>query len=155
MKNTINKEMARKLRLENTALSPELVSAYEATYFHVKADPAFILVIGSKSNELEMLFNSSGYKTAAFITASNPFSKSLSDEENLLRNNQLRSDLITMSLEFIEGFGQDPLGEWPGEDSYLVMGIDYETASELGVKYEQNGIVLIDNNATPELILLR
>ena len=35
------------------------------------------------------------------------------------------------------------------------MGIDYETASELGVKYEQNGIVLIDSTATPELILLR
>jgi len=139
----------------STTLSPGLVSAYEATYFHVITVPAFILKIGIKSNELEMLFNKSGHKTATFITACNPFSNSLSDEDNQLRNIQLKADLNNLNIKFIDGFGQDPLGEWAGESSFFALGIDYDLASELGAKYEQNAIVWCDADAVPHLILLR
>lgn len=138
-----------------TNLSPELISAYEATNFHVKADPSFTLNLGKPCEELKAIFKKKNISSAAFITAWNPYSKSLSEEENQARNDQLRNELIIRSLKFIDGFGQDPLGQWSGEDSFLVLGIDLEASKKLGIQFEQNAIIWSDSDAVPKLILLR
>ena len=139
----------------NTSLNKDLISAYEVTNFHVKAEPAFTLNVGKVSEELRMLFKQSNVTNAAFITAWNPYSKSLSDEENQASNDQLENELNIRSLKFINGFGQDPLGQWSGEDSFLVLGIDLEASKTLGIQFEQNAIVWSDSDAIPNLILLR
>jgi hypothetical protein len=139
----------------NTSLNKDLISAYEVTNFHVKAEPAFTLNVGKESKELKALFKQNKVTSAAFITAWNPYSESLSDEENQYRNNQLKNELIIRSLNFIDGFGQDPLGQWSGEDSFLVFGIDLEASKKLGIQFEQNAIVWSDSDAIPKLILLR
>jgi len=140
---------------EQSKLEPDLISAYEVTNFHVKAEPAFTLNVGKVSEELKALFKQNNVSNAAFITAWNPYSKSLSDEENQSRNDQLENQLNIQSLTFIDGFGQDPLGQWSGEDSFLVFGIDLEASKKLGVQFQQNAIVWSDINAIPKLILLR
>lgn len=140
---------------EKSKLEPNLISAYEVTNFHVKAEPAFTLNIGRLSEELKALFKQNNLSNAAFITAWNPYSKSLSEEENQARNDQLKNELIIRSLKFIDGFGQDPLGQWSGEDSFLVFGIDLEASKKLGIQFEQNAIVWSDIDAVPKLILLR
>ena len=139
----------------NTSLNKDLISSYEVTNFHVKAEPAFTLNVGRLSSELKALFKQNDANNAAFITAWNPYSKSLSDEENQARNDQLKNELIIRSLKFIDGFGQDPLGQWSGEDSFLVLGIDLEASKTLGIQFEQNAIVWSDSDAIPKLILLR
>lgn len=136
-------------------LASDLITAYKVTNFHVKAEPAFTLNIGKVSAELKTLFKQNNVTNAAFITAWNPYSKSLSDEENQSRNDQLKNELIIRSLKFIDGFGQDPLGQWLGEDSFLVLGIELEASKKLGIQFEQNAIVWSDSDAIPELILLR
>ena len=136
-------------------LDQDLISAYEVTNFHVKADPAFTLNIGRLSEELKALFKQNNVTNAAFITAWNPYSKSLSDEENQSRNDKLKNELNIRSLRFMDGFGQDPLGQWSGEDSFLVLGIDLEASKTLGIQFEQNAIVWSDSDAIPKLILLR
>ena len=140
---------------EESKLAPDLISAYEVTNFHVKAEPAFTLKVGKASEELKALFNQNNVTSAAFITAWNPYSKSLSVKENQARNDQLKNELIIRSLKFIDGFGQDPLGQWSGEDSFLVLGIDLEASKKLGNQFEQNAIVWMDEDAVPKLILLR
>jgi hypothetical protein len=55
----------------------------------------------------------------------------------------------------LDGFGQDPAGQWDGEDSFLVLGISLEAAKKLGSQFEQNAIVWADSNAVPKLFLLR
>ena len=140
---------------EESKLAPDLISAYEVTNFHVKAEPAFTLKVGKASEELKALFNQNNVTSAAFITAWNPYSNSLSDEENQSRNDQLKNELIIRSLKLIDGFGQDPLGQWSGEDSFLVLGIDLEASKKLGNQFEQNAIVWMDEDAVPKLILLR
>ena len=135
-------------------LSADLISAYESTNFHVNSEPAFILNVGKVSQELKMLFKKNGVDSAAFITAWNPYSDSLSDA-NDARNDQLKNELNLRSLKFIEGFGQDPLGQWAGENSFLVLGISLETSKKLGVQFEQNAIVWSDKDALPQLVLLR
>lgn len=140
---------------EESKLSPDLISAYEVTNFNVKAEPTFTLNVGKVSEELKALFKQNNVSNAAFITAWNPYSKSLSNEENQARNHQLENELKIRSLKFIDGFGQDPLGQWSGEDSFLVFGIDLEASKKLGIQFEQNAIVWSDSDAIPELILLR
>lgn len=140
---------------EQTTLSADLISAYEATNFHVKAEPAFILNVGKESEELKTLFKQNNISSAAFITAWNPYSKSLSDKDNQERNELLKAELGHRSLKFIDGFGQDPAGEWAGEDSFLVLGIGLEAAKKLGNQFEQNAIVWTDGDSVPKLILLR
>ena len=140
---------------EQSQLAPDLIKAYELTNFHVKADPAFKLNIGKASEELKELLKQNRVESAAFITAWNPYSKSLSDKENQSRNEQLKNELNIRSLKFIDGFGQDPLGQWDGEDSFLVLGIELEASKKLGVQFEQNAIVWSDKDALPQLILLR
>lgn len=140
---------------EQSKLAPDLISAYEVTNFHVKAEPTFTLNIGRVSEELKALFQQNNVSNAAFITAWNPYSESLSYEENQYRNNQLKNELIIRSLKFIDGFGQDPLGQWSGEDSFLVFGIDLEGSKKLGIQFEQNAIVWSDIDTNPKLILLR
>ena len=139
----------------NTSLNQDLISAYEVTNFHVKAEPPFTLNIGKVSEELKALFKQNDVSNAAFITAWNPYSKSLSDEENQARNDQLKNELNIRSLKFIDGFGQDPAGQWSGEDSFLVLGIELEASKKLGIQFEQNAIVWSDIDAIPKLILLR
>lgn len=142
------------MKLESI-LDKDLISAYEVTNFHVKAEPAFTMNIGRLSEELKALFKQNNVSNAAFITAWNPYSKSLSEEENHARNDQLENELNTRSLKFINGFGQDPLGQWSGEDSFLVLGIDLEASKTLGIQFEQNAIVWSNSDAIPKLILLR
>jgi hypothetical protein len=140
---------------EESKLAPDLINAYEVTNFHVKAEPAFTLNVGKVSEELKAIFKKNNLTSAAFITAWNPYSKSLSEEENQARNDQLKNELIIRSLKFIDGFGQDPLGQWSVEDSFLVFGIDLEASKKLGIQFEQNAIVWSDIDAVPKLILLR
>ena len=45
------------------------------------------------------------------------------------------------SLTFFEGLGQTPSLQWPGEPSYLVLGMSLQAAMALGRKYEQHAIV--------------
>jgi hypothetical protein len=136
-------------------LSADLISAYESTNFHVNSEPTFILNVGKVSQELKELFKKNGVDSAAFITAWNPYSDSLSDAANDARNDPLKNELNLRSLKFIEGFGQDPLGQWAGENSFLVLGISLETSKKLGIQFEQNAIVWSDKDALPQLVLLR
>lgn len=140
---------------EESKLAPDLINAYQATNYQVKADPAFILNVDVKSEGLKALFKDARVNSAAFITAWNPYGELLSNEENQARNNLLLNELNLRSLKFIGGFGQDLLGQWAGEDSFLVLGISLETSKKLGAQFEQNAIVWSDKDALPKLILLR
>lgn len=140
---------------DQTKLPTNLIKAYEATNFHVKFEPDFILNVGKASEEVNALFKQNNVSSATFITAWNPYSKPLSEKDNQERNEQLRAELGRRSLKYIDGFGQDPAGQWAGEDSFLVLGISLEAAKKLGNQFEQNAIVWVDEDFVPKLILLR
>jgi hypothetical protein len=96
-----------------------------------------------------------GVTSSAFVTACNPFSAELSDEENQARQTGLEQDLRARSLCFLPGIGQHPSNGWPGEPSFLVLGIDLPAAKALGVRLEQNAIAWAGGSGVPELVLLR
>ena len=73
------------------------------------------------------------------ITAANPFSKLLTDDENRIRNQELHLMLIKDYQEILTGIGTDSTGTW-AEEGWVVRGGEEEKLILLAKKYEQNAI---------------
>lgn len=67
----------------------------------------------------------------------------------------LRRDLIGLGLPFLEGEGGPETGRWEPEESFLILGLEYQQALHLGRHYEQNAIMWAEIDAVPRLILLQ
>lgn len=130
----------------------ELLQAYTETDYIVHHAPPFTLKIGEPSPALLQLFDKSNAVCAAFITAYNPFSESLPEYKNKELQAQLEADLKKRSLQFIDGIGQHPSGDWLGEPSVLVLGLNLEAAKTMGRLYGQNAIVWCDRDGVPVLV---
>lgn len=142
-------------KIMQSQLDQTLINAYLKTHYHVRMAKHFILEIGKQSPELLRWQSIFGVDCSAFITAHNPLGVRLPDQENEDRNNILLSEVQAIYKTVVKGFGQDPLGEWPNEDSFLIFGISLDDAKAVGNKYEQNAIVWCGSDAVPQLILLR
>jgi hypothetical protein len=78
--------------------------------------------------------------------------------ENLAACARLRDELLRRSCraeQILDGEGCDITDTWPGERSFLVLGLDLETSMLLGRDFGQNALVWADEDAIPRLILLR
>lgn len=73
------------------------------------------------------------------ITAANPFSKLLTDDDNRIRNQELYSLLIKDYQEILTGIGKDSTSTW-AEEGWVVRGGEEEKLILLAKKYEQNAI---------------
>ena len=136
-------------------VSPELLKAYENTDFCVLEPNKFTLRIGSKSPDLAKMYMEMGVHSAGFLTAWNPHSAEASAEDNANAQRSLFRFLSSEGCPTLKAFGVDPSGEWPGEESVLVPGLDLERAKSLGVEFGQNAIVWAGSDAVPQLVLLR
>jgi hypothetical protein len=138
-----------------STLSARLIKAYLATGYRVDATPPFFLTIGEASPALTQLLKQSHADCAAYVTAYNPLGQQLDEAANAGRQAELEQELNQRSLPFIRGVGLDSQGGWPGEASFLIFGLSLEASKALGDKYKQNAIVWSDQDAVPQLILLK
>jgi hypothetical protein len=146
---------ANPAKITESFIDQNLIQAFRDTHYRVDTVPPFVLKVGVPSEALRQLYSQYWSDCAAFITACNPFSRSLSDAENTARQAALLCELTGRSLKFINGVGLDSQGNWPGEASFLVLGLSLEATRVLARKYEQNAVVWCDKDAVPELVLLR
>lgn len=133
-------------------IAPELVQAFMETEYFVHADPAFKMKIGQPCPELASLMAEHKAHCAAFITAWNPFSQALSPTENEQRQQELKAQLKTRGQSWIEGIGQHPSNQWPGEPSVLILNLNRESATVLAAQYKQHAFVWADETAVPTLV---
>jgi hypothetical protein len=138
-----------------TSISQAMIEAYSNTDFRVEDTVSFVLKVGIQSDDLMSLYKETGNNCSAYITAWNPYSQEQSLEENKACQAALLKQLSGANFRFFAGVGQDPLGQWPGEPSVLVLGMDKNQGISVGKKYKQNAIVWMGADAIPELILLR
>jgi hypothetical protein len=132
-----------------------LIDAYRAAEYVVfDGDRTFTLRVGQVSQELKLLFTQSGQSSAAFITAYNPYSKLHAEDFNHLANLRLLQELRQCTSLILNGQGQDPLGIWHSEQSFLTLGISRGRASEIGKTFMQNAFLWIGADARPELVRL-
>ena len=147
-------ELAKKGRTM-TAIPSELVTAYLQTDFRVLEPQPFTLRVGFHSPELHQLYIEAGVPCAGYLTAWNPYSA----ETSVVENEKAQQSLIqTLSIEgyrTLKALGVDPSGDWPGEESIFVPGLDLNRARSLGIEFGQNAIVWAGDDAIPKLVLLR
>ena len=141
--------------MSDTNIAEHLLESYRNTDYQVHGSVPFSLKIGQTSEPLLQLYKRDRCDCAAFITSSNPLSQKLAPAVNALRHQDFLVDLASHSLVYVEGIGigQDP--DWPGEVSCLVLGLELQASRVMGHKFNQNAIVWCDQDAIPELILLR
>lgn len=131
-------------------MGSSLAIAYTAAHYRVFADPPFVLHVGERSVELDALLTSHTADTWAFITACNPGSQLLPVDENTERMTRLRAVLNRFTI--YSGEGVDPTGEWPGEPSVLVMGINRDEVVEVAKAFGQNAILAGVEGCAAELV---
>ena len=142
------------IQFPHLMLSSDLLLAYQQTHYHIHCEPSFYLVPGKYCAELVELHRRFEANSSAFVTAWNPYSQMQSQEENGKRNQELLELISEMEYPYINGQGLHPSGNWPGEDSFLVLDIDRASAKSLGKSLEQNAIVFSDISAIPEIVVL-
>lgn len=139
----------------DSVIDSATIQAYLETHYRVHGEAPFVLQIGQVSPDLLSLYARHNVNCAAFLTGCNPFSRAVSEPENRERQTSLGAELTRRSLTFVEGMGQHPSNNWPGEESFLVLGLDLEAAKTLGESFEQNAIVWCGTDCVPQLIVLR
>lgn len=132
--------------------TPDLVQAFSETHYTVQSEPPFTLRIGQPCPELMPLMAQHGSACAAFITAWNPWSQTLSAAENQARQHTLKAQLSQHGLPFVDGIGQHPSNGWPGEASVLVLGLDRQAAMALAKAHEQHAFVWVGSDGVAELV---
>ena len=140
---------------DSSRVAPTLIAAYRATDYCVNGvSPPFLMRVDEANPDLAACHRARAVDCSAFLTAWNPGSRTMPDEDNELAQARLRSTLEQRGLAFLEGLGVDPTGQWAGEESYLVLGIGREAACELGREFRQHGIVWSGADAVPHLLML-
>jgi len=129
----------------------DLIEAFKNTKYKV-FEPDIIIEIGVLNQDVDGLLIE--YKSVewAFITAYNPYSRVLTNDENKMRHDELKE--LTKSYITFEGHGVGEDPAWEPELSLFILGISKEEASLIGKKFEQNAIVYGKTNSEPELLIL-
>ncbi|NBX69537.1 MAG: DUF3293 domain-containing protein [Proteobacteria bacterium] len=136
-------------------MSQDLQKAYhEALYKVHTPQNNLILKVGERNQDLIDLLMQNKTEEWAYITASNPQSKLLSDEENRNRNEHLHSILRREKYLYFDGEGCSQDGSWPAEKSYLILGISEKDAIHLARQFNQAGILIGTSSGVPVLRLL-
>ena len=122
-------------------LDEQLIEAYMNTEYRV-LKPSIIIKIGQNNPLMNELLMDNNVYDYAFITAENPFSRSVSKGENEGSMQKLAQELEKRQLIYLPGIGIHPSGDWPGENSFLVLDLHPDDAIEIGKAFQQNAIVV-------------
>lgn len=139
----------------DSEIPKDIIQAYLETHYHVHGGTPPTQKVGEANPVLAALHDTDGVACSAFITACNPFSEQREPACNLERQRALAHTLQQRGFRFIGGIGQHPVNGWPGEESFLTLGLALDDAKALGTQFGQNAIVRSGADAMPQLILLR
>jgi hypothetical protein len=134
-------------------ISEELLQAYNATQYVVHTKPELILQIGIHAANTDLLLSKHGAKSACIVTAWNPFSQSLSTEDNIKRNEELIGAVNKLELQYLDAEGRDPEGKWPSEKSLCVFDATDSMIKEWMRVFGQNAVVVVNHGQPPTLVL--
>ncbi len=124
-------------------VDPLLEAAYLETDYWVEDAPngPFAIRIGETNSDLEELLIEEVAVEWAYVTACNPRSVALSNEENERRMNDLRHSLAISGWRFFSGAAVGRDGSWR-EPSLLILNLPETDAIKLARQWDQNAIVV-------------
>ncbi|MDR4515220.1 DUF3293 domain-containing protein [Nitrosomonas sp.] len=140
----------------NSELPDDLVAQYrQADYEVCFGSDVFVVNIDQYSGSMKKLMIAKKASNAAIITAYNPLGRLQGIRKNLRAHLSLQRAFKRHQGFLIESVGIDPAGIWPDEAGFCVLDVSLETICKLGLRFRQNAIVWIENDAVPRLHLLR
>ncbi len=137
-----------------TSLNPDLLQAYRDAVYEIHVDTVIRLKVSEYSHSLEELHRKHQCTTSALITACNPRSQILSEQENSQRMAALSEAVEKLGYAHLPAVACGPLGSWPDEPSLWIAGMTKNEAEDLATAFQQNGFLWIDKDAVPRLHLL-
>jgi hypothetical protein len=142
----------------NTCIPSETLAAYKSSLYEATIEEHRYSLQVDEEPIPEMIskLTTCSLSGLCFITACNPYSAILTEEENNRRMQMLKRDLDNMSAVYFEAVGKAPDESW-SESSFLVGGISLSDARTLGERYEQNAFLWLEagDGYIPRLLLLR
>ena len=111
-------------------ISAELLAKYGETVVEIFLDGKTL-----SYQELHAIWKCDFY----MITAANPYSQLLTDEENRARNQSLREEISNISELILPAIGRDPASDWL-EDGWVLPSQDASNLIDLARKFQQNAI---------------
>ncbi len=121
-------------------MDKQLEQAYRQAEYHLPLANVLIK-IGTANAHLDELLLDNNAWSWAFVTACNPASKLLNEQENTQRQQALTAVVRKMGLRFTEAFSSSPADDWPREQSIFIFDITLEQAVDLGRQFSQHAIV--------------
>lgn len=135
--------------------SKPYASAYLATDYVVRIDGRDVVIRpNERSAAVDRALSRFKARSAAFITAFNPYSRRCGKHVNLAAHAQLLAAVRRRRRRFVEGLGQSHDQRWPAEKSVLVFGVTRTAAAMLGRQFRQNAIVFAALGRRAELVYL-
>jgi S-adenosylmethionine synthetase len=132
---------------------PDLEAAYRSTTFGVETDSGIIYIRPGVANRLlDCLLAEHEAHSWAYITAHNPGSRLLTAQENAVRHHRLVRHVEERGLTHLPGQGVGDGGDWPAEESLLVLDVTEEHAVALGAEFGQNAVVFGRRGDAPHLL---
>ena len=130
-----------------------LDAAFRATIYRVEIpEGCFYLRIGVADPVFDDCLRARGVGNWGIITACNPRAARLSNDENRLRQMQLRESLNGLGWTFFPACNLDPKGVWPPEPAYLILRMDETRFCALAAAYSQNAVVRGETGSPPCLL---
>jgi hypothetical protein len=137
-------------------IDSKLLKAYQDTKFIISArDGEITLRVGEASEPLDTLLREYGAKSCEFITAWNPGSIKLTDQENAARQSALLTEIQRRGYALLRGRGEGTGGNWPPEDSVLILGTSRTEAVQIGELFGQLCIVHAELGCPVELLFCK
>jgi len=109
------------------------------------------LVVGDRQLDFDIVLKDHHTKSACLITAANPYSQELTEEENITRNDELKLEL-DKKWKSVNAFSSDQKAQEWKEEGFCVFGISLIEALTLAGKYGQHAILFYEIDKEVELI---
>jgi hypothetical protein len=131
-----------------------LIEAYKRTdYSALIENKTYILKIDEPNLDWIYFLKEKDQSFYFYITAWNPYSNLVSQDENRRANLELKSKLESLRLLVFDGVGKSWDSDWY-EDSFCTIGGNKDLAIQLGKDYRQNAIVYGSLTENPTLLFL-
>lgn len=124
----------------------------EAVYVVKWKDEEICFKIGKHSKKTDEILTQNNAGTFAFLTAYNPLSQKVSNEENERRQAELIKLLQAENYQFLKGYGTNEDESWEREKSLFILKITEDEAVKIARKFEQNAIVFGERNESAKLV---
>lgn len=128
-----------------------LIEAYRLTRYLARDDAGSAAVrIGEVSPDLDELLLRNGAGSGVFITAWNPRSGVLCEEENRARQEVLERELAGAGTRWLWHLGEAQ--DWREEGAFA-LDLGFDDALALSLRFEQNAFVMVRRASSACLVL--